>query len=100
MNDFIRFSVFVACTVVLSRGFIFDAMKDALIDRLPLGTDVYLAKLLYCPMCLGFWVGVVGHLLYPLSAFEVFGVAILDVIGCGLVVSVSAAIIASAIRDI
>ena len=63
--------VSTSLTEVLSRAFILEAPKNALIRKFK---SVHLEYLLTCPMCLGFWVGasmaaVIDLEIYGLSFF-------------------------------
>lgn len=45
-------------TVLLARGDIFDGIKYAILLRLPKCIESHAENLLYCPTCIGFWVGI------------------------------------------
>lgn len=68
--DILYFSVFVkmilsvfiwtAVTITLVRGEIFEPLKKWTIYITPKVLEEYIATLLYCAQCSGFWVGIVG----------------------------------------
>ena len=47
----------ISITYALTTGWILKGPKDRLVGILAAPFDLYLSKLLYCPQCLGFWIG-------------------------------------------
>lgn len=70
-----------AITVVLCRGFIFETPKKWILDEIK---SIYLEYLLTCPMCMGFWVGII---LSGLIDFKIYNIPIIDNILAGFLCS-------------
>jgi hypothetical protein len=70
-----------AITVVLARGFIFEAPKNWILGKVK---SVYLDYLLTCPMCMGFWVGLI---LSFITNFKIYGLPVLDNVFAGFLCS-------------
>lgn len=87
-----------ACaTVVLVRGKIFLRPKTFVIDHV---RNTYISFLMLslfsCPLCLGFWAGVIRYLLddsYPLMIGPGFSGWIMGLLSSGMIVSVLAKIL-------
>lgn len=98
MSDIVQLLVYVSLTIVLAAGTIFDDIKRYLIDRVPPLLDKYVSSFVYCPMCIGFWVGFIGYLTFPVNMLDVFDSTFLGAIGCGCVTGVSASFLQSRIK--
>ena len=62
--DSIAYVVCLSCVAVaIARAEVLEPLKSLVIRRLPSGLDHWIALLMSCPMCLGFWIGVVGDFL-------------------------------------
>ncbi|HQO39112.1 MAG TPA: hypothetical protein PK986_01460 [Spirochaetota bacterium] len=47
-------------TLVIAKGDIFIPLKNRIVRHVPAPHDETVSLFLYCPMCLGVWVGIIG----------------------------------------
>jgi len=89
--------MFSAITIVIVNGSIFDDVKTSIIVATPRVAERMVSTFLYCPLCIGFWVGLIG---YILNAFQGIGTGfvIVDAVGCGCIISVVSTIINGVIK--
>lgn len=59
------FTFCLSClTIILAKGYIFADMKYALCKRFRKRKTIekYLVEFIYCPMCIGVWIGIFGEI--------------------------------------
>lgn len=100
MTSFITafFFVFGSASIgyILAKGFIFSDIKYRFVKLIRRGKlEHYITEFLYCPMCIGFWVGLVLELKVGIFTwwFDWLGIFI-----AGAITSVSALFIDSVIN--
>lgn len=56
--------VFSLCcvSIIAARGEILDPVKEYILKIVPTGIDYWIATFIYCPMCLGFWIGFISSI--------------------------------------
>ena len=89
--------MFSAITIVAVNGTIFDGIKTKLVVIAPRSAEKLISSFLYCPLCIGFWVGLAG---YFLGAFHGIGTGfvLVDAIGNGCIISVVSTLINRGIK--
>jgi hypothetical protein len=69
MVSFGEFFIYMYClaslTVLLADGSIFEDLKFSIIRKIShRGLERYVSKFLFCPMCIGFWVGILSEIIF------------------------------------
>jgi len=90
--------MYASVAIVLAAGSIFDDTKQWLVDRVSGTAERYVSKFLYCPMCIGFWVGFVAAFLFPNPGLSVCDCLLIDAIVLGCTVATTASFIYSFIK--
>ena len=73
--------------ILLSTGYIFDHIKEYIITLFSSRVDKFVSELLYCPQCMGVWVGMIFYLvsdnLWFSSVLGIHNIVILTILyGC------------------
>jgi len=96
-DQFIKmiFGVFIwtSVTVVWTRGEIFDFIKQAILHITPWSLEEYVATLLYCAQCSGFWVGIIGGIIIIPEWIHNIGGPVIQTILHGFCISLSSTIV-------
>lgn len=88
--------LWTAITITLATGWIFDRPKTWIVNHLDIPYDTYAAKLMYCPQCLGFWVGFIGAVIcWPIWLEQYFHCPYLVGIAQGFIISFTSYLVGS-----
>ena len=90
MNDMIIFIlVFSSLSILLAKGEIFDPIKEIILKHIPSFIDEYVATLLTCSMCIGFWIGLIGSFIYDMTWLQLVSGKIQSHLLAGPLISVT-----------
>lgn len=68
--------VWAAVTVSLVKGEALDPIKEKIINWLPNRIDEFVGSLINCSQCAGFWIGILGALLYIPDCLNSWGTTV------------------------
>jgi hypothetical protein len=68
MNMYLTLFGLVGLTIIISTGAIFEKTRDLISSK-----SKFFGELISCPMCLGFWVGLIFSFIYKQDPFVLSG---------------------------
>ena len=93
MDLIISLIVWTSVTIIWIHGEIFKFIKDSILFITPWILEEYVATLLYCSQCSGFWVGIIGYFIINPEWINNNGGPIITVILHGFVISLTSTIL-------